>query len=184
MDGRRCAASGRIGWVSGALCSVVAVIGCAQVPASGAEGLAPDREVFPAVADAMELRCATLDCHGAEGRNLRLYSGSGLRLSASDVPGYGSTSESEYEASYRSIVALEPAVLGAVLSDGGALPERLTLVRKARGTEKHAGGAVIEEGDDADLCLVSWLSPTLDEEACGRAADFGPPPGWPDDAPP
>ena len=88
------------------------------------------------------------------------------------MPGSGSTTDAEYEASYRSIIALEPEVLSVVVADGGAQPERLTLVRKARGTEKHAGHAIIVKGDAADRCLTSWLSPQLDEDACAQAAEL------------
>ena len=176
--------SGSCGCGAAALVLAAGVGACARLPESDGELLVPDRAVFPVVADALELRCATLDCHGAPGRNLRLHSGTGLRLEATDVPGSGSTTEAEYDASYRAIVALEPAVLDVVLAEGGARPERLTLVRKGRGAEKHAAGAVLAEGDDADRCLVSWLSRSVDEDACGRAADFGPPAGWPGDVPP
>ena len=167
----------------GALACAACLMGCARLPADDGDLAVPDREVFPLVSDALERRCATLDCHGSRGRNLRLYTGSGLRLDEAAVPGSGSTTEAEYDASYRSIVALEPIVLDAVVSEGGARPERLTLVRKARGVEKHAAGAVLEAGGDADLCLVSWLGPQLDEEACARAAEIAPPAGWPQDEP-
>ncbi|APR82050.1 Hypothetical protein A7982_07399 [Minicystis rosea] len=137
----------------------------------------PDRATFPLVADALERRCATLDCHGSVGRNLRLYSGSGLRLDPMNLPGSVSTTEAEYDASYRSLVWLEPEIMSAVVSEGGAEPERLTLVRKARGTEYHKPGAVIQAGEPADRCLVSWLASKIDEEQCTLAADFGAPGG-------
>lgn len=171
--------------IPGLVLAVLAGTGaCAREPAGDGGTLVPDRTEFPPVADALERRCATLDCHGSAGRNLRLYSGTGLRLDEADVPGSGSTTEAEYDASFQSIVSLEPAVMDAVLAEGGARPERLTLVRKARGAEKHAGGAALDPFGDADRCLASWLSPALDEEACARAEGFGPPEGWPDDAPP
>jgi hypothetical protein len=135
----------------------------------------PDRTTFPPVLDAFERRCATLDCHGAPGRNLRLYTGSGLRLNPKDVPGSGSTTKDEYDASYWSVVGLEPEVISQVVADGGANPERLTMVRKARGTEHHRPGPIIKEGDDADRCLTSWLAGKLDKTACKNAASFGPP---------
>lgn len=156
--------------------------GCVAPPPDNSELRAPDRESFPLVLDALELRCATLDCHGSAGRNLRLYSGVGLRFDPADVPGNGSTTEDEYEISYRSITTLEPEILDAVLSDRGARAERLTLVRKARGGEKHAAGAVITAGDAADRCLVSWFAPRIDDEACSAAAELGPP-EWPEDPP-
>ncbi|MDI1443497.1 hypothetical protein [Polyangium sp. 6x1] len=133
--------------------------------------LVPSRVTYPSVGDALEYRCATLDCHGKPERNLRLYGSSGMRLEAGDVPGHGETTDAEYEASYRSVIGLEPEVLGLVIAEGGRAPERLSLVRKARGEEAHKGGAQIVPGDDADRCLTSWLSAATDEAACVRAAE-------------
>jgi hypothetical protein len=59
--------------------------------------------------------------------------------------------------------------MSAVIADAGAHPERLTLIRKARGTEHHKGGTVIHAGDDADTCLGSWLRSALDSAACQRS---------------
>jgi hypothetical protein len=159
------------GWAGLSLLLIAAAPGCALESGRG-ELLVPERESFPLVADALELRCATLDCHGAAGRNLRLYTGTGMRLDPAAMPGSGSTTEAEYDASYRSLIALEPEVLSAVIADGGARPERLTLVRKARGAEKHAGQAVVVEGDPADRCLTSWLSSQINEDACMQAAEL------------
>ena len=144
----------------------------------------PDRATFPLVADALERRCATLDCHGAPARNLRLYTGSGLRLDPADVPGSGSTTEAEYDASYRSVVGLEPEIMSDVVAERGSAPERLTLVRKARGLEDHKAGALLRAGDPADRCVTSWLASATDEEQCALGADVAPPPGWPDTGPP
>ena len=120
--------------------------------------------------------CASLDCHGQPGRNLRLYDAQGLRLAPTDVSGVGSTTQDEILANFRSVVALEPDLTSQVLKSRGREPERLTLVRKARGTEVHIGGAVWPEGSDGDLCLVSWLKAETDVGACDRAAAAAIPP--------
>ncbi|MFT3771626.1 MAG: hypothetical protein QM820_39945 [Minicystis sp.] len=125
--------------------------------------------------DAVERRCATLDCHGSPMRNLRLYSGSGLRLSAMDVPGSIATTDAEYEASYRSLTGLEPEIMSEVVEEKGQAPERLTLLRKARGLEYHKPGAIISEGDPADRCVTTWLASAIDQEQCMTAADVSPP---------
>ena len=70
---------------------------------------------------------------------------------------------------------LEPEITSAVIGDDGADPERLALIRKARGTEAHKPGAVIEAGDATDDCIVSWLRSKTSETACRKAAAFGPP---------
>ena len=66
------------------------------------------------------------------------------------------------------MVGLEPEVMSAVVSQGGAQPERLTLVRKARGTEAHKGGSLMNAGDDRDVCLTSWLAGKTDTVACAK----------------
>lgn len=136
---------------------------------AGVTGLhVPDPRMFPQVADALQLSCGTLDCHGRPGRNLRLYGGRGLRLdphaNSADEP----TTDSEYQASFRSLTGLEPEALDAVVRSSGQDIERLSLVRKGRGTERHKGGTQMLAGDPLDRCLVSWLSGQVDAAACAR----------------
>ena len=64
------------------------------------------------------------------------------------------------------MIGLEPEVMSDVVRDGGRLPDRLTLVRKARAQEHHKGGKLFVEGDDRDRCLTSWLAGQLDLAAC------------------
>ena len=75
----------------------------------------------------------------------------------------------ELAVDYQSVVGLEPEILAAVVEQGGAQPERLTLVRKARGSEHHKGGALIMVGDAQDRCLTSWLAGAVDDTACADA---------------
>lgn len=171
----RASRNSQSGRVLALLCAcVAAVLGCSEsLPEAPAD--LPDEKLFPLVLDAVERRCATLDCHGSPGRNLRLYTGSGLRLASEDVPGNGSTTAEEYAASYWAVVGLEPEIMSAVVADEGAHPERLTLIRKARGTEGHEPGAVIEEGDATDECITSWLAGKTSESACKKAASYDAP---------
>jgi hypothetical protein len=113
---------------------------------------------FDVVAETLDFHCGSFDCHGGMGRNLRLYGVSGRRLAPGDVPCGAPTTAAEVEADYRSAAGLEPEVLAEVFASGGKSPERLTLVRKARGAEAHRGGKVFPAGSDGDLCLVSWVS--------------------------
>jgi hypothetical protein len=156
--------------------TVVVVAAGACGPAPDVEGRPmPDRTGFIEVADALQPGCGSLDCHGQRTRNLRLYGGRGLRL-----PGYTSddatTTPAEYDASYRSLTALEPDALYAVLADGGRDPERLSLIRKARGTERHKGGVQMQVGDPLDRCIVSWLSGVTDVDSCRRVSRARRPP--------
>ncbi len=130
----------------------------------------PERASFPLVADALQPSCATLDCHGQRGRNLRLYGGRGLRLSAQGNSADEPTTDAEYQADYRSLTGLEPEALDLVLRDGGIEPERLSLIRKARGIELHKGGVQMLPGDPLDRCITTWLAARIDRNACIRVA--------------
>jgi hypothetical protein len=136
---------------------------------------APDRAQFPPVSQLLDRRCGTLDCHGATTRNLQIYGCEGLRLGDASpgcrVSSGTDTTAEEHDATYRSLVALEPAVMTAVVNGKGANPELLTFVRKARGTEAHKGGALFTPGDDQDTCVTSWLAGTTNTEACKRGLD-------------
>ncbi len=131
----------------------------------------PSRAAFPLVADALQPSCGSLDCHGQRGRNLRLYGGRGLRLephaNSADEP----TTDEEYAASFRSVTGLEPEALDAVVQSGGLDFERLSIVRKARNTEKHKGGQQMRPGDALDRCLIYWLTGRSDLQYCTLVAN-------------
>ena len=160
--------------------AVVAVVACAFAPSDNTIGVVgPDIGQYETagVADFMDHRCGSLDCHGQATRNLVMWGCYGLRLDVNDTglaPGCRAsgginTQTSEYEASYRSLVGLEPAVMTAVVQGGGAHPELLTFIRKARGWDAHKGGALVTPGDDQDNCMTSWLAGTADQTACQAA---------------
>ena len=131
----------------------------------------PDRATFPAVADLLAHRCGTLDCHGVTYRNLRVYGREGLRFAPGARPSSkaGTTTIAEYDATFESLVALEPEKTSQVVLEGGAFPERLTFVRKARGTEDHKGLAIWAEGGVEDRCIIGWLAGKLDAATCSAA---------------
>lgn len=144
------------------------LVGCSTVDEARVDLREPDPATFPAVSDALAHSCGSLDCHGQVGRNFRMYWANGLRLAPGARPGEGVTSADEYQATYRSLIALEPFTLDLVIKK--EIPvDKLTLVRKARGSESHKGGGQIAAGSDADRCLTSWLLGALDAEACKRA---------------
>lgn len=144
--------------------------GCA-VENDGVTGLhTPDPALFAQVDDALQPSCGTLDCHGQSSRNLRLYGGRGLRLDSQGNSADEPTTDAEYRASFLSLTGLEPEALDAVVTSGGQDPERLSLVRKARGVERHKGGTQMLPGDALDRCLLSWLTGSVDAEACTRVA--------------
>ena len=148
---------------------------CSTAPADSRVGVnAPDRAQFPPVSDVLDHRCGSLDCHGSRQRNLIVYGCEGLRLDPADAPGCRAqggknTTDAEYDATYRSLVGLEPAVMSSVVSGKGADPELLTFVRKARGTEGHKGGQLFTAGDTQDNCVATWLGGKTNTDACTAA---------------
>lgn len=153
-------------------CVALAVAGCGPESVTESEAV-PSEQQFSAVSEALSNRCGSLDCHGSAARNLRLYGEFGLRLGA-DVPGGEAASEREHHANYLSVISLEPELMAEFASLGveearGAA-SRLSLVRKARGTEHHKGGAVFPKGSDGDTCVVSWLGGDTATPSCEAAA--------------
>jgi hypothetical protein len=124
---------------------------------------APNEATFPPVADLMAYRCGSIDCHGSPQRNFVIWSCYGLRLEQDAAPGCRSmggtnTTPAEDDATYRSLVGLEPSVMSQVVATGGADPDLLTFVRKARGEEEHKGGKIWDAGAPEDLCCAQWLA--------------------------
>jgi hypothetical protein len=149
---------------------LVIALACAPNPDARSVETMPDRASFPPVADLLVHRCGTLDCHGQTSRNMRLYGHLGLRLAPGDRPNSkGTSTNDEYEQSFASIVGLEPEIMTAVVSAGGAQPDRLTFVRKARGAENHKGGTLFVAGDPQDRCVTSWLAGATDVATCTAA---------------
>ncbi len=164
--------------VMAAICALVALACSPGYEGATISETLPSETGFDAVTTPLVFFCGSLDCHGAPGRNLRLYGSPGRRLDASDVPCGTPTSQAEIDADYQSVVGLEPEVMSAVLRDGGRNPERLTLVRKARGAEKHTGGVVFAKGSDGDLCLIDWIAAQGDQTTvdCDNAIPQNPRP--------
>jgi len=127
----------------------------------------PARLGFEPVADAMQLHCGTLDCHGQVGRNMRLYGMYGLRQSKNDDPLNQPTSPAEYDADYLSIVGLEPEAMSKVVQHQAA-PETLSMIRKPLGIESHKGGQLMVQGDPLDRCMVGWLVGAMDAQSCNK----------------
>ena len=157
--------------------STFATAACSTAPSDARITLAlphSSEAAFGPVADYLDHRCGSLDCHGNTARNLRIWGCEGMRLSPTDAPicsrlGGNKTTPMEHLATYESLVGLEPTAMSAVVLDNGQDPQLLTFVRKARGQESHKGGALIMLGDDQDRCITSWLASATDTTACGNA---------------
>jgi hypothetical protein len=177
--------------VTAALAAAVAVSSCSPVPGDGRIGIdAPNGSEgqFGIVGDYLDHRCGSLDCHGQIGRNLRVWGCEGMRLDPHAIPvcsaplGGSPTSPAEHQATYRSVVGLEPTVMSAVVDGEGADPELLTFVRKATGLEAHKGGVLITPGDPQWVCITSWLAGRTDVSACANAISYPMFPQAPQDA--
>jgi hypothetical protein len=154
-----------------ALTFITLLLSACSAADQGTIGLdAPARAGFELESHVLHRRCGSLDCHGQPQRNLRLYGQYGLRLSTLDVPGGDPTTTAEHDENYRSLLALEPELLSDVVRDGGRDADRLTLVRKGRGSEEHKGGSAAPEGSASDRCLLSWLAGVLDTVSCEQGA--------------
>lgn len=155
--------------------SAIAVVVACSTPPSNARFVAtpPDRGSFPPVAQVFVHTCGTLDCHGTVARNFRVYGNTGLRYDPDAIPSaLTQTTSDEMDQTYESLVGLEPEIMTAVVTSGGQDPERLTFIRKARGTEAHKPGAIITQGDARDLCFTTWLSGDVDAGACAQALTY------------
>jgi hypothetical protein len=167
-------------WASRFVASAfVVTVGCAdRLPDDGAV-LAAAVPTYASYADAgvddfLGRRCASLDCHGQDGRPLRIYSASALRMhdGGPDLfPGGAPLAEPEREANYQAVIGLEPDLLARVAAKQ-ASPYDLLLVRKPRDL-RHKGGTVIAPGglDDGERCLTRWAAGSPPQGACARAAN-------------
>ena len=176
---RRAAAAVSVGCVA-SLAMLLATGACTQdYTSQQTEVVAPDYDQFKGVnltatqagvSRLLEKRCGTLDCHGQIGRPMRIYGQLGLRFvdDGGDQPGSGATTETEYVANYQAVIGVQPEIMTLVVQ-GNLPPEALMLLRKPLQLERHKGGAVFVEGDDADNCLTSWLGGQTDYTACGNA---------------
>lgn len=134
-------------------------------------GLAADGGKLPgaSVSEYMDRRCGTLDCHGSEGRPMRLYGRLGLRApEEQNRSGGAPTTLLELKANYGAVCSLEPEKTDKAVMDMGASAEKLLIVQKARGVEAHKGGTVLTMGSAGDNCIAGWLRG--DSEATVNAA--------------
>jgi hypothetical protein len=161
-----------------ALGGALITVGCfSEAELSDGQVACPSADSFRTVSAMLERRCGSADCHGVEGRPLRIYSQYGVRRpepegspNVSDfdqyVPGGEvATTDAEIYDNYLSACALEPEKMALVLQ-GEEDVDSLTLVRKPRLEEKHKGGRLWDGATKGDKCLTSWIAGAIDKEAC------------------
>jgi hypothetical protein len=162
---------------------VLGVVGACQVSLEPNTVTCPPLEDFKPVSTLLEQRCGTLDCHGSEGRPLRIYGQYGLRyVGPDDDPDVlyagnlsAPTTDLEVQRNYFSVCGIEPEKMSMV-TEGEAEPETLTMVRKPRLAEKHKGGRIWDKGKVEDRCLVGWIAGdfepgAMDTQECDEAVE-------------
>ena len=162
--------------VSGLVMLTTAIVVACSSPDTAArvDPTGPSADDFKVVAPMLVRRCGSIDCHGSSYRNFRLYGYGGQRLAATDRPDSPQRiTDDEVRFDYAAVVGLEPEIMRDVVQANGAGFNRLSIVRKGRNDEDHKGGQRIKPGDEADTCLLTWLSHTTNVGACNRAGCVG-----------
>lgn len=107
----------------------------------------------------LRVGCASLDCHGTEGRPLRLYARNGLRMGAS-LRGQDETS-AEMQANMTAIDGLDPQAT--------QVENHLLLLKPLAvdaGGISHIGGDLWpDQSDGVYRCLHAWLRSGVSDEA-------------------
>lgn len=130
------------------------------------------------VSPLLERRCGTLDCHGSPTRPMRIYGQLGLRHPAEqNISGGTETTDLELADNYASVCGVDPEPMDQAARDRGNSAEKLLIVNKARGTEAHKGGKVVNDNDPADQCILGWIRrasyPQLQSTCCAALAQLG-----------
>jgi hypothetical protein len=136
----------------------------------------PNREVFVnSVSPYLERRCGTLDCHGSMTRPMRIYGQLGLRHpEENNVSGGIATTALELDSNFASVCNVDPEPMQEVTDDRGASADKLLIVNKARGLERHKGGKIVDIQDPGDRCITGWLRLTPADQveaACNLAIE-------------
>jgi len=159
-----------LGVVSGA-------IACASTPDSSStpelavRGL-DETTYAAAVQPVIERRCGSLDCHGKLARGLRVYGENSLRLAGGDggtVVGGGATTAAEAQATFDSIIGLQPEQTNDFVARSHD-PYSLLLLTKPLQLERHRGGISLRKGEPAEVCIRTWLLGSVDAAACEKGA--------------
>jgi hypothetical protein len=160
-----------------ALAACAWLLGCSVDPGAPLRTTRGDGELYAAhVQPYVEARCASLDCHGAGGRPLRLYSELGLRSGAALRRAPIAEHSEPAALTARELSDNEDAFAAIALASTGAEPH-LALTKPlavSAGGIAHEGGVHWPTRDDPGYrCLHGYLTESDGGEdvadACARA---------------
>ena len=129
----------------------------------------PNEATFKPVSAALEARCGTLDCHGSFYRNMRVYGKDGIRAGRNDVSGIQDTTDEEVQLNYDSVVSIEPEKFSDIVTKAGQGFDKWIVITKGSGTEHHKGGSRFVKGDATYVCVLSWVTGTVNMDACAAS---------------
>jgi hypothetical protein len=110
--------------------------------------------------------CGSLDCHGAVGRPLRIYSMFGLRIG----------NDRDLDVTAEELAANAEAMRGISFDIVGPAHRALAKpLAEAAGGMHHVGGDLWPSADAPEyLCLSAWLSDAENDAACTEAVANAP----------
>jgi hypothetical protein len=161
----------RLGFAACAGVASVAFFACSG-PKDGQVfvGTFPSAETFQPVSAALEARCGTLDCHGSFYRNLRMFGMNGIRGTVNEVSGVHATTDEEVLLNYESLVSIQPEQFSNIVSHRGQGFDKWIVVTKGTGAEHHQGSSRFAKGDLTYTCLLSWVTGSVNMDACTESA--------------
>ncbi len=130
----------------------------------------PDSNAFKLVSPSLELRCGTLDCHGSVYRNMRLFGHYGARLDSKLTTGKEDTTDAEMESNFTSVVSIDTENFASIVAKHGQGFDQWMVVLKGEDAVEHKGGERMKKGDVTYDCLLSWITGTVDMNACSMAS--------------
>ncbi len=156
-------------------CMLLVLLGGCGIAAQRVDKITPrDQSVLEThVQPYLDMACASIDCHGAGGRPLRLYSELGLRADATDRPQPISNSH-DPKALTTQELASNCSAFAAVALSTGSPDHHLALLKPlalGAGGIHHVGGVHwADTTDPGYLCLRGWLVGDIKQDVGSECA--------------